>query len=48
MPTIEFNAVKGVTEHVCDTCGNIVPWSETTMFGECKECAAESEGKNEE
>lgn len=38
MGTIGFNNEKGCTEHQCDSCGKVVPWSETNMFGECLEC----------
>lgn len=46
MPTLGFNFAKGYTEHQCEVCGNIVPWIETNMFGECKDCAAEINGES--
>lgn len=44
MPTIGFNQALGITEHECDICGVLIPWSESNIFGECKECAKEIDG----
>ncbi|WP_256846854.1 hypothetical protein [Paenibacillus sp. Pae108] len=38
MATIGFNQAIGYTEHQCESCGKVVPWSETNMLGDCKEC----------